>query len=565
MSQGAGRWSHTLTLALAFEGEGKIPSGGDTMMRLWVALTAMALFGIACGPAQQALPRQTDGEPKTGGTLRTRVTNDPFDWDMSYVGRSVPNSEGLTFAYDSLLGYKQGPGVAYDELILRGELADRWEVSPDARSFTFRLKKGVRFAGLPPVNGRELTSTDVKWSYEYMSRSGDFKKLPQAQFETFFEGLQRIETPDPYTVAIHFKDPFVPFLNYAASDFNPIMPHEIYDQDGHLKDRVAGTGAFQLDAGTVQKGTRWVWKKNPGYSEPGKPYLSEVQWLVLPDDAAGHAAFRSKQLDLLSTRLSAAQADEIKRGNPEAVLYEFVYNNPQHVWLNTRKPPLDDVRVRKAIALSVNRDEFIKVLSGGKGGWALAGGFPDTFSVEETRALLRHDPAEARRLLADAGYPTGLDIELTFTPSGDQAQTLLELFQAQLKKGGVNVVFKSLDRESESTRRKNGDYLINIVQGVPLEGDVDSYLFTRFHASSRNNYAGLTDPKLMGMLEGQRRESDPAKRQTIVRDAVKYINEMVYNLALTYPPGFQFWHPNVKNYAPHAGSRGLPLTESWIE
>jgi len=247
------------------------------------------------------------------------------------------------------------------------------------------------------------------------------------------------------------------------------------------------------------------------------------------------------------------------------VLYEFVYNNPQHVWLNTRKPPLDDVRVRRAVALSVNRDEFIKALSGGKGEWALAGGFPDTFSKEEARSLLRHDPAEAKRLLAEAGYANGLDLELTFTPSGDQAQALLELFQAQLKKGGINLVFKSLDRESESTRRKNGDYLINIVQGVPLEGDVDSYLFTRFHASSRNNYAGLTDPKLMGLLEGQRRELDTTKRRGIVREAVRYINEMAYNLALTYPPGFQFWHPHVKGYAPHAGSRGLPLTESWME
>jgi peptide/nickel transport system substrate-binding protein len=532
------------------------------LKRSWLLLTVAMVLALACGPAQQAPTPGTSEEPKAGGVLKTRVIDDPFDWDITYVGRSNPNSDGLALAYNSLLGYKHGPGVPYDELVLKDELADRWEVSPDAKTFTFQLKRGVRFADLPPVNGRDLTSADVKWTYEYGARFGDFKKLPQAQFETFFEGLQRIETPDPYTVTIQFKEPFVPFLNYAASDFNPIMPKEIYEQEGHLKDRIVGTGGLQLDAATVQKGTRWVWKKNPTSYEAGKVHLNEVQWLVLPDDTTGIAA---KQLDLLGTRLSAAQADEIKKNNPDAVMYEFVYNNPQHVWLNTRKAPLDDVRVRRAIAKSVDRDEFMKVLSGGKGEWALAGAFPDTYSKEEVRTMLRPDPAEARRLLTEAGHPNGIDVELTFAPSGNQYQTLLELFQAQLKKGGVNLVFKSLDKEAESTRRKDGDYIVNIVSGVPLEGDVDSYLFTRFHMSSRNNYAGLTDPKLMGMLEGQRREGDPAKRQKIVREAVQYINEMVYNLALTYPPGFQFWHPYVKNYAPHAGSRGLPLTEAWLD
>lgn len=527
----------------------------------WLAIIALATLALACGPAAQQQQPATDGQPKSGGVLKTRVTNDPFDWDITYVGRSNPNSEGLALAYNSLLGYKYGPDVAFDVSVLQPELAERWEVSPDAKRFTFYLKKGVRFADLAPVSGRELTSADVKWTYEYGSRSGDFKKLPTAQFETFFEGLDRIETPDPYTVAIHFKDPFVPFLNYAASDFNPIIPREIFEQDGHLKDRAVGTGSFQVDTAATQKGTRWVWKKNANYFEPGKPYLDEVQWLVLPDDATAQAAFQTKQLDHLGTRMSANQAADVKRASPNAVLYEFVQNNPQHVWLNTRRAPLDDARVRKAIALSVNRDEFMKVLSGGKGGWALAGGFPDTFSKEEVHAMLRHDPEEAKRLLAQAGHSNGLDIELAFFPSGDDAKTLVELFQAQLKKGGINIQLKTLDREAESTRRKNGDFMINIVQGVPLDGDVDSYAFVRFHSSSRNNYAGLTDPKLMGLLEAQRREADAVKRQQIVREAVSYINEMAYNVALTYPPGFQFWHPHVKNYAPPRRQPQLPVPE----
>src|SRR5207302_11049520 len=121
------------------------------------------------------------------------------------------------------------------------------------------------------------------------------------QFDAMFEGMTGIETPDPYTAVVKFKDPFVPFVAYAASDYNPIVPHEIFDQDGHLHDKIAGTGAFQLDTVNTQKGTRCVWKKNANYWQPGKPYLDQVRWVVVPDDAAAIAAFQSKQVDQLES------------------------------------------------------------------------------------------------------------------------------------------------------------------------------------------------------------------------------------------------------------------------
>ena len=175
-------------------------------------------LALACAPAERAAPAPGEGKPKHGGVLNVRVNNDPFDWDLSYVGKSTPNGYGQVMGYNSLLGFEFGPDVKYEELILRPELAERWEVSPDAKAFTFYLRRGVKFANMPPVNGRELTSKDVKWSYEYWSRTGEFKdkKLPQGQLESFFEGLEAIETPDDYTVVVRFKEPFAPFLNYAA-------------------------------------------------------------------------------------------------------------------------------------------------------------------------------------------------------------------------------------------------------------------------------------------------------------------------------------------------------------
>src|SRR5205823_13604439 len=151
----------------------------------WPLILTAAVLTLACAAPTPGAPASSSADgPKYGGVLKERITTDPFDWDLSYVGKSIPNGDGMSFAYNSLLGYKYGPDVAFNDLSLRPELAESWQVSPDAETFTFNLKKGVRFAELAPVNGRELTSADVKFSYEYWSRTGDYKALPPAQFAT---------------------------------------------------------------------------------------------------------------------------------------------------------------------------------------------------------------------------------------------------------------------------------------------------------------------------------------------------------------------------------------------
>lgn len=544
-------------------------------MHTWTAglsLASIAFTLAACaapGAPPGASPGAAAGAPKPGGYIQLRVSNDPFDWDMSYVGKSIPNGDGQALIYNSLLGFKAGPDVKYEELVIVPELAERWTVSADGKVYNFKLRTGVKWANLEPVQGRDLTSADVKWSFEYWSREGQFKhlKLPTGQYEWMFEGLESIETPSPSEVTLRFKEPFAPFLNYAASDFNPIVPREIYERDGHLKNQAAGTGPFQLDTAASQKGTRWVFRKNPTYWEPGKPYLDEVRWLVIPDDSTALAAFRTKQLDHIggSSRVAPNQAEEVRKALPEAVEYEYVSPAPMHLYMNARKKPLDDVRVRRAIAYAIDPDEFIRVLFGGKGAWALAGTFPDAFTQAEIKQIMKRDPAESRRLLAEAGYANGVDIEFIFPGKayGEAYITSMELLQAQLKRVGINLQLKSLDKADESARKKSGDYAMTHTN-KSLESDVDSYLFNVFHPDSKANYGGTNDPQLTDLLLAQRREPEPKKRMELVRAAARRIYDQAHALALYMGPQFEFWHPYVKNYAPNFGAGGWPLTNVWI-
>lgn len=536
-------------------------------------LLALLLLTLACA-APQATPAPSTQEtaPKYGGTLNVTSDTDPFDFDMSYGGKTTTNSESIALAYESLLAFKSGPDIKHTDTVLGPELAERWEVSADARTFTFHLHKGVRFANLPPVAGRELTSRDVKWSYEYWSREGEFKdkKLPATQIDFMFEGLQAIETPDPYTVAVRFKDAFSPFLSYAASNWNPVVPKEIYEQDGHLKDRMVGSGPFQLEPAASQKGTRWIYKKNPDYWNKERPYLDQVRKLILPDEATERAAFQTHQLDILGSGRAGYDYNgsmELRKAAPTAVVQEFLQPKGYHLFFTqARRGPFDDVRVRRAFALAIDRNEVNQVMSGNKGAWAPTGAWPGLFTDEETHQLMRHDPEEARRLLREAAFPFDSVLEwINTTENKTNNETLIPLVQSQLAKIGVKSELKLLPRAIQRPKKYAGDYDLDMDFSTgALEADFDSLLFGGYYSTSPLNWSHLKDPDLDKLLLAQRQEADLTKRRDLHRAAVRRIVDQAWGVDIIFPVKAGVFQPYVKNYYLHFARHDAPA-HVWLD
>ncbi len=534
---------------------------------LGLSIIAAALsFGCSAPQSAAPAPAQPDtaGQPRLGGQLNVAVPRDPFDHDVSYSGTGSP--PGYAIAYESLLGFKTGPDVEYADLTLQPELAESWKVSPDAKTFTFTLRKGGKFADLPPVNGRALTAADVKWSFEYWSRTGALqdKKLPQGQNAFMFEGLDRIQTPDDATVVVTFKDPFVPFLSYAASAWNPVAPHEIYDQDGHFKDRIVGSGPFQLDVAGSQKGARWGWEKNAGYWQAGRPYLDEVRWLVLPDDSTTFAAFQTKQVDLLED-LAASSQQLVQKANPQAKSYQYVQPRGYNVYFSQAKPgPLTDLRVRKAIVMAVDRDAISTLVAGGQGQWSLPGAMTGLFTDGETHTMTQQNVAEAKRLLADAGYSKGLDLKI-LTPNDDSQTNLawVQLVQAQLKQVGVNITLDLQDKATVSARKRRGDYDLDYSISLgQLEADIDS-MVVAFRSGAGLNWPRINDAQLDTMLDAQRREVNPEKRRDLLRSIVTRIVDQAWQMSLIFPPKWAYWQPYVNNYRPNFGAK-VTYPDAWV-
>lgn len=520
---------------------------------------ASGLAGVpllaACGqqkstgkPAADAA--KATGSPKRGGTLNLPVIADFFDYDTSLNGKSQPNPHATSLAYNSLLDYKHGPDVPYGQNTVAPGLAERWE-SPDAMTFTFHLRPGLKFANLPPVNGRELTSADVKWTYEYYSRSGDFagQKMPGGAFSYMFEGLDRIETPDATTIVVRFKQPFAPFLQYAWVDALPIVAHEIYDKDGDFKQQLVGSGPFQLDAASTQRGARWVFKRNPNYWQQGQPYVDTIQYIVLPDDASQYAAFQTQQIDILDAIVDLTAVAIIQKNNLKAIVQKAPRPGAQGMYVTYTHPPFNDPRMRMALSLAQDRDAFDRTFAAGQGGWVLPEALPDLWTQQEIKELIKYDPAQAKQMIGQAGYPDGVQVEF-MQREGNVATNVVELLQSQLKKVGIDLTIKPADKATGSRKLHSGDFGMESSEWA-VYGDMDSRYYGQYYSTSPSNWIKVKDATLDPLILAQRQEPDVERRRQRERDLTKYMAENAVAFALYRPVTYTFSQPYVKNYRAH--------------
>ena len=229
--------------------------------------------------------------------------------------------------------------------------------------WTFKLRQGVKWQNVAPLNGRELVAADIKYCYEQYAKEG-------VQSFTFQE-IEGMETPDKYTVRIHLKTPNTMFPQNLAEPVSIIFPREVLEEDGDLKKRMIGTGPYILKEHTRK--VRVVLARNPDYFDQGRPYIDEYHILSTPDAATRLAAFRSGQSDILWVA-SVGDADIVNKTNPAAVIQEYkTMQTAFGLALAQDKPPYNDVRVRRAISMAIDRQKQVDTVYEGHGilGWGI--------------------------------------------------------------------------------------------------------------------------------------------------------------------------------------------------
>ena len=509
---------------------------------------------------------RSDKPAKKGGSW-TR----PSPWDPPVIDPRLTLSVGtyqfLGLTNNRLLRYGFSDEVSGpSELTLKGDLAESWQASADARVWTFKLRQGVKWQNLPPLKGREFVAADVKYCFEQYAKEG----LQSSNFQE----IEGFETPDKHTVRIHLKTPNVFFAQAVAEPVAVLFAREVLEEDGDLKKRAIGTGPYILKEHTRK--VRVVLQKNPDYWDKDRPYIDEYTILSTPDAATRLATFRTGQADFFWVA-SPSEVETVRKTNPNVQVQAF-HNTlaPFGVALAQDKPPFNDVRVRRAISMAIDRQKMVDTVFEGHGivGW----GVPYIYYTDKQPTLaqlgpwFQFKPAEAKKLLTEAGHPNGFSTTLFYYEYWPQMTSQVQLVQQDLKKHlNIDIKITKLDYTTYYGRFVEGKWEgmswgFQSGHAIGLEERTYQYM----HSKSSKNFFRVNDSQIDEMTTKLRQTPDPAQQRALTRKIVDREFDQAVRLWMPYDNGFMIFQPHVRNAAAAALRRsdgyGSPtLARAWLD
>jgi ABC-type transport system substrate-binding protein len=373
------------------------------------ALGRRHFLALATGAAvTAAVPRRARAteRPLRGGVLK-QIGLEPLTFDV-HATASCETQLVSSLVRRTLFKVAHGARYRPSDFTLAPDLALNALVSADGRTYTITLRPDVRWESRPPVNGRELVAADVKHSLE--------RALRKSPYAPLLGPVERIDAPDRRTVRVHLADSFAPFVHSLAEPWSAIMPPEVEDRPGDLKatESLIGCGPFMLER--YEPGVKAVFSRNPTYHARDLPYLDKVEWLFIKDRPMQLALFRAGQVDLPyhDARVPRSEVSALRRASPGFPVTSWDGLAVRSLAMRTDRPPFNDVRVRRALSLAVNRKTWVAEHLEGEGAedhgpvpsamrqWTLA-----ARHLGEGARYLEHDPGLARKLLAAAGFSAG--------------------------------------------------------------------------------------------------------------------------------------------------------------
>ncbi len=497
-------------------------------MKLWTAVAAAAT--IAAVAAAPALGAET---PKRGGTLVFAVSAEPPNYDC-HANDSFAFIHPVRPAYSTLLKFDP---FGYPKIV--GDLAQSWTVSKDGLTYTFKLHKGVKFH-----DGSTLSSEDIRASYDRIRNPPPgVKSLRKA----VYEDITSIETPDANTVVFKLKKKNVSMLANFASPWNCIYSAAKLKADQRWPERnIMGTGAFTFVEHVA--GSHFTGKRFDQYFEKGKPYLDGYK-AVFISGAPMVNALSSGQVMVEFRGQSPADRDRIVKAlGDKAVVQESPWVCSLVVSFNTRKKPFDDVRVRRALNLAIDRwggsQALGKIALVREVGGLLRPGYDLAASTKELEQLpgfrrdMDHNRAEARKLLAEAGQ-SGMSFTLLNRNVKMPYEPVGVFLIDQWRQIGLNVKHEQLETRLylAAQQKDSATYDASLDFNCDYNDEPNLQLVKYLSASrSSLNYTGFNDAKLDELYDKQSGEFDKKKRYALLREFEKQAMDDAFTIPTIW------WH-----------------------
>jgi len=419
-------------------------------------------------------------------------------------------------------------------------LAESWTIEDDT-TYIFKLREGVKFH-----NGREMTSEDVKYSFERI-----INPETASIAASFFNNIEEILAPDRYTVVFKLKDIQADFLLNLTNVNAAIVPQEVVEENGDLMQVCVGTGPFVLNEWVPDNYTSLT--KFEDHWEPGVPKVDELRFIVMKDEAARIAALRTGTVHISSITPEAAT---LLQGQANLNIIEYPTLNYMYWAFNVTKPPFDDPRVRLAMSWAIDRQEIIDVVFNGQA--VLTGPVPASnvawaLPIEEVPSY-QTDREKAKALLAEAGYADGLSFKIKTAASYPHYIDTAVTIQHQLKQIGVDVEIELVEWGAYIDAWTNNDH--DSMVGNNGGGQTpDRSLYFFFHTDGTANVWGFSDPVFDELTIRGKTTVDPQKRWEIYAEAQRMlVNDLAPNLFLCTPTQFYAVSKDIDGFYPTAFS-----------
>jgi ABC-type transport system substrate-binding protein len=420
----------------------------------------------------------------------------------------------------------------------------------------FTIRDGVKFH-----DGSDLTVDDVVFTFERIldpNRASDSKVKMRS--------LKKVTALDAKRVRFELATPFAPFLRYMASpDVTGIVSRKFTTTHNNDLSTIAnGTGPFKItryDPGVLIEYTRF-----DQYWEPGKPYLNSYVIKIIPDDSTRIAGLRTGEIDISSFRPDKKPLINMLKG---VTVSAPISNSTELLWINCESEPLNKLEVRQALAWSIDKAALMNIVQPGGGTRpALAVPAADKqFGYQgdgNDLPYAKQDIAKAKQLLAAAGYPNGVKIQISYinTPAFAVNNRIAEVMREHAAKAGITLTLQPIEYASYFKNVVSGNYQV-FTSASPMESDPDALFLNAVSASPR---AKCRDPKVDAMVDQERAETDPVKRAKVLDELQRYLRDQVYFMYLfSNQMRVEVWKNEVKGFESLPLLRRTSLRDTWLD
>lgn len=529
--------------------------------RLLLVVLAGALAGAPAGPA--AAQEKTAAPDAAVGVYRRALGHDPQTLDPARIadiyGRSVSQQ-----IFDGLVQFDR-------TLRVTPALAEFWRASRDGLTWTFNLRRGVRFH-----HGREVTAEDVVYSFARIldpkTRSGGadlFMTVRGAR--DFREGRAKavagLVAQDRYTVQITLNEAVAPFVAVLAVGHAKVVPRDLVEQQGDLFGaQPVGTGPFRFVR--WERGKEIVLGANPDYYD-APPKLANLVYRIFPGEQRDLMYEEFQKGNLEDTPIPARADRRALASGP----YTYVKRpmiSVKFYGLNTRVKPLNDRRVRQALIYAINREQVVQDVYAGQFAYARGILPPGTQGFNPKLTGYAHDPQKARGLLAEAGYPGGRGLPTIAVWSGAKRDDVVrehEEIKRYLAAVGIAAEIHYLtDWPAFSKLLDEGKLPVFMYGWYADVPDPDNFLFKLFHSRGARNFFGYANPVVDDLLFRARSEQDLLRRVDLYRRAEQLILEDAPLIPVFHHTYERLFQPYVRSVEVNGlGDPYIPLRKVWLE